>query len=197
MWRGHDEDCCEGGDLSKRSGMLAYAFFLELFFGERVAGTHYLGKPSQGWEQSGGRISLAVDPVEDNDEAEIVGTGGVFEHLGQLNRQLRHRLASWRPCSPFQRISHLSNEGFEEVSCCNAFYRVDDGEFEGRTPILRLLLLLLLLSVLLLQELEEGARDGCFPGGFSAVDNDILTGCCGRLSSWSKTTLFLCIELFN
>lgn len=40
---------------------------------------------------------MAVDGVEDEDEAEVVWPGGVFEHLGQLDRQLGDGFTScWR-----------------------------------------------------------------------------------------------------
>jgi hypothetical protein len=40
------------------------------------------------------RVSLAVDGVQNEHEAEAIGARRVLEHLGQLDGQLGHRLTS-------------------------------------------------------------------------------------------------------
>lgn len=50
--------------------------------------TYNLGQPRQSWKESGRGVSLAVDGVEDEHEAEAVRARLVLEHLAQLDVQL-------------------------------------------------------------------------------------------------------------
>lgn len=60
-----------------------------------------LRQPRQSRKQSMRGVSLAVDAVKDEHEAEAVGARSVLEHFGQLDCQLRYSLAPRRGSIPF------------------------------------------------------------------------------------------------
>lgn len=104
-------------------------------------------------------VSLAIDAIKHDDKAEAVRACCVFEHPGELDSQLRHRLTP-RWCGiPCEGTGYLADDALVKMAGCDAFYRVDDGILETEAAIFGLIC----------QGGQQSCCDGTLARGLSAV----------------------------